>query len=120
LPPGGYVDHIRIDAQVFIHGWGLLQSQVGRSCVCIDTNLPIVAADIAVSPRGDVVAAIGDARLANCGFQIRLTLDHGAAWPQSPRVQPWTEDAVYGRHRLRIEHLPAVTAAGSGIRRPQA
>lgn len=106
LPPGGYVDHVRIGEQTFIHGWGLLQSQVGRSSVCIDTNLPVVEAEIAMSPRGDVVAAIGDVRLDRCGFQIRLVLDRATAWPDPVRILVWTEDALYGRHRLRTEHLP--------------
>ena len=111
LPPGGYVDHIRIGAQTFIHGWGLLQSQVGRSSVFVDTNLPVAEAHIARSARGDVATAIGDARLIDCGFQIRLVLDREAALPESLRVQLWTEDAVYGRHRLRSEHLPPLAGA---------
>jgi hypothetical protein len=111
LPAGGYVDHIRIDAQAFIHGWGLLQSQTGRSSLYIDTNLPVVEAHIARSARGDVAAAIRDARLIDCGFQIRLVLDSAAALPDSPRIQLWSEDAVYGRHHLRSGHLPPLTVA---------
>ena len=113
LPPGGYVDHIRVGAQTLIHGWGLLQSQVGRSSVFVDTNLAVVEAHIARSARGDVAAAIRDERLIDCGFQIRLVLDTAAALPDSPRLLLWTEDAVYGRHRLRSEHLPPLAVAAA-------
>lgn len=113
LPAGGYVDHVRVGTQTFIHGWGFVQTEVGHSSLCIDTNLPVVEAEMAASPRGDVVAAIGDRRLIDCGFQIRLLLDRQVAWPESVRIQLWTEDAIYGRHRLRIEHLPPQTSAAT-------
>lgn len=110
LPPGGYVDHVRVGAQAFIHGWGLLQAQAGRSSVHVDTNLPVAEMEIAMSARSDVVAATGDARLAYCGFQIRLVLDDHAVLPAQVRLQVWTQDAVYGGRRLRIEHLPPLNA----------
>ena len=111
LPAGGYVDHVSLGPQTFIRGWGLMQAQLGQASICIDTNLPVVEAEMAASPRGDVVAAIGDRRLVDCGFQIRLVLDRGAAWPDPVRIALWTDDPVYGRHRLRTEHLPPLVPA---------
>ena len=108
---GGYIDHVRVGPQTIIYGWGLLQTDLGERSVVVDTNLPVTQAAIVMVPRADVATALGDKRLARCGFQIRLNLAAEPAWPEEIRICVWTEDAVYGCHRVRIEHLQSVLVA---------
>ncbi len=104
----GSVDAVYMDQYVTIDGWGLVQTASGTPRIALDTNLPVRSATIAAVARPDAASALKDPRLAKAGFRVVLTLDPGQAMPASPRLCLWSQDQVYGAHRLTMN--PATDA----------
>jgi hypothetical protein len=106
-PPGGAVDAINISDFVEVNGWALIQSTVGAPRLLIDTNLPIHTLTVTTVARPDAAAAMHDSRLDRAGFHIIMTLDPERPIPARPLVCLWSEDLVYGSHRLSSAPAPS-------------
>ena len=72
----------------------------------IDTNLPIKSAALLITPRPDVVSALGEPRLANAGFTAKLRLEDGKPLPEKTKVCVLTHDPEFGSHLLAIPSEP--------------
>ena len=109
-PLGGAVDAVTISDFVELNGWGLIQGGTGTPRLLIDTNLPVHSIEITTAERPDAAAAMQDSRLKRSGFHIIMTLDGARALPANPTVCVWSEDSIYGAHRLS----PAPGPGGKG------
>ena len=100
--PAGSVDAVYIEQYVTIDGWALVQTASGTPSIRLDTNLPVHGATIAAVDRPDAAAAFKDSRLAKAGFRVVLMLDPARPMPAQPRLCLWSQDQVYGPHRLTM------------------
>ena len=98
--PGGAVDAVTISDFVELNGWGFIQGGTGTPRLFIDTNLPVHSVEITTAERPDAAAAMHDPRLKRSGFHIVMILDGARALPAHPMVCVWSEDSIYGVHRL--------------------
>jgi len=98
LPFGGNVDSVRIDGRSMrISGWAYVDARAAAPRLIIHApgleNVP----ELKMRERPDVVAALGDKRLALSGFDVILTFPQEAS---ASRLCLWSDDPVLGRRQL--------------------
>ncbi len=107
---GGVVDAVVPGNPVVIRGWGLFAGDADGRRLSLSTSAAVASATVHPVRRPDVAAALGDHRLGESGFEIRLTLKEAGALPDLCLA---SDDPAYGSRLLALPAGgPACTAAG--------
>lgn len=101
LAAQGHVDQIVADGDaVVLRGWALFQGDRAGRTIELSADFPVKSAELRVMARPDVVGALGDRRLIDSGFELRIVPEGMTASAAAARAVCVVSRDSAGRYAL--------------------